>query len=795
MKFSEQWLREWVQPAVSTEELAAQITLAGLEVDGIEPVAGAFTGVVVGEVVSREPHPDADKLSLCQVSDGQETFQVVCGAPNVRAGLKIPFAKIGAQLPGDFHIKKAKLRGVESFGMLCSQVELGLGDDNSGLLELPAEAPVGADIRDYLSLDDHIIEVDLTPNRADCLSMIGLAREVGVLNKAEVKALNVALVAASISDSVNIEVQAPSACPRYLGRVIKGVNVRARSPQWLVEKLKRGGIRAIDPVVDITNYLLLELGQPMHAFDLHKIQSGICVRMAKDGEKLKLLDGQEVSLKANTLVIADASQPLAMGGIMGGEPSSVTEQTQDILLEAAFFAPLAIANRARQYGLHTDSSHRFERGVDYELQRTAMERATALILSICGGSAGPISEVASAEHLPKKATISLRSSRIERLLGVAIAENEVTDILTRLGLQVSKTAAGWEAIAPSYRFDLRIEPDLIEEIARIYGYARLPARSPSAALPLAKVPEKRFDLKEIRRHFVARGYQEAITYSFIAPELQKHFDPEHEAIALLNPISVDMSVMRTNLFAGLVQALGYNLKRQQNRVRLFETGLRFLPQADGTLQQIPSLALAITGAREPLSWAVAEQEVDFFDLKGDIESLLARTGESYRFVLGQHPALHPGQTAIIEKQDAQGLWQAVGLLGALHPNLHKPLGIKQALFLAQLDVEAIQEKRVPKFNELSKFPEMRRDLALVVDKNVAVADLLAAIRASAGEHLIKLGLFDVYTGKGIDLDKKSLALGLTFQHPSRTLTDEEITNSVASVLAHVEKSSGAMLRS
>lgn len=798
MKFSEQWLREWVNPAITSDQLTAQITLAGLEVDGVEPVAAAFSGVVVGEVLSREPHPDADKLSLCQVSDGKESVQVVCGAPNVRAGLKVPFAKIGAQLPGDFTIKKAKLRGMESNGMLCSQVELGLGEDNSGLYELPTDAPVGMDIRQYLNLDDRLIDVDLTPNRADCLSMIGLAREVGVLNKADVKSLQVAPVAATIKDSVLVEVQAPNACPRYLSRVLKGVQVKATTPLWMVEKLKRGGIRAIDPVVDVTNFILLELGQPMHAFDLAKIQGGIRVRMAEDGEKLTLLDGQEISLNANTLVIADHHKPLAIGGIMGGEHSGVSaETTQDILLEAAFFAPLSIANRARQYGLHTDSSHRFERGVDFELQRTAMERATALLLEICGGQAGPIIEVVNSAALPKRQPVTLREPAIERLLGIAMAPNEVTDILTRLGLQVTKTAEGWTVLPPSYRFDISIEADLIEELARIYGYDRLPARTPSAAVPLAKVSENLLGVKEIRRQLVAQGYQEAITYSFISPELQQQLDPQAPAIALLNPISVDMSVMRTNLFAGLAQAVSYNLKRQQSRVRLFETGLRFLPQADGSLIQTPTLAFAITGSRFTQGWAQQEEQVDFFDLKGDVQALLARTGqrEKFRFVAGTHPALHPGQTASIEKQDEQQQWQPIGVMGALHPNLQKPLGIKQALYLVQLDLSAVQEKAVPTFIELSKFPEMRRDLALLVDQDVALAAVLEAIRAKAGEHLTKLNLFDVYIGKGIDLNKKSLALGLTFQHPSRTLTDEEITNSVVSVLEYLKESLGATLRS
>ncbi|UZK03892.1 phenylalanine--tRNA ligase subunit beta [Venatoribacter cucullus] len=795
MKFSEQWLREWVQPAVSTDELAAQITMAGLEVDGVEAVAGQFSGVVVGQVISREQHPDADKLSLCQVTDGNETFQVVCGAANVRAGLKIPFAKIGAQLPGDFKIKKAKLRGVESFGMLCAEAELGLAETSDGLMELADDAPVGADIRQYLNLDDQIIEVDLTPNRGDCLSIAGLAREVGVLNQAAVQGPAIQPVAVSISDVPAIEVLAPKACPRYLGRIVKGVNVKAPTPLWMVEKLRRSGIRSIDAVVDITNYVLLELGQPMHAFDLSKVEGGIRVRMAEQGEQLTLLDGQEISLNADTLVIADHNKALAMAGIMGGEHSGVSDSTQDLLLEAAFFTQLAVAGLARHYGLHTDSSHRFERGVDYNLARTAMERATGLLLDLCGGAAGPIVEIASEADLPKAASIHLRKARISQMLGLELDSAMVEDMLTRLGMQLTDTADGWQVQAPSYRFDMAIEADLIEELARIYGYNRLPVRTPAAATPLRKVPENRLSMQDVRRQLIARGYQEAITYSFVEPSLQKALDPEVEPLPLLNPISADMSVMRTNLWAGLVQAADYNLKRQQPRVRLFETGLRFVPSASG-LQQIPTLAFVATGSRLPQAWSDAEAAVDFFDVKGDLETLLARGGnhDRYRFVAVRHPALHPGQSAQIEKAGADGQWHAVGLLGALHPSVQKQLGIRQPLYLVQVDLNAVREIRVPRFHELSKFPEMRRDLALVVAQDVAVEQVLAGIRSTAGEFLTKLNLFDVYVGKGIDPDRKSLALGLTWQHPSRTLTDEEINDSVSSVLAHLQESLGATLR-
>lgn len=800
MKFSEQWLREWVQPTDSkgawgTQKLVDQLTLAGLEVDGTEPVAGAFSGVVVGQVISREQHPDADKLSLCQVTDGKESFQIVCGAANVREGLKIPFARIGALLPlkdgpGNFTIKKAKLRGIESFGMLCAEAELGMSDSSEGLMELSDSAPVGQDLREYMGLDDTIIDVDLTPNRADCLSIAGLAREVGVLSQSTVSVPQIDAVETSITDQPTIDVQATEACPRYLGRIIRDVNAKSETPLWMVEKLRRSGVRSIDAVVDITNYVLLELGQPMHAFDLNKVEGGIRVRMAESGEKLTLLDGAEVELTSDTLVIADHAKPLAMAGIMGGQASGVSSDTQDLMLEAAFFNPVVIAGKARSYGLHTDSSHRFERGVDYELARTAMERATQLILAVCGGQVGPIVEALSEDELPVKSHIQLRKSRITQTLGLELEDSHVTDILTRLGMDVNLENDIWKAIAPSYRFDMSIEVDLIEELARIYGYDRLPVRTPLAATPLAKTPEAHWPIRNIRQLLVARGYQEVITYSFIEPDMQKALDPDVEGLALLNPISADMSVMRTNLWSGLAGAALYNLKRQQPRVRLFETGLRFVP-GDGSLEQIPTLAMLTTGNRLNQSWSNDDDPADFFDVKGDVESLLAATGEasSYRFVPEQHPSLHPGQSARLYKSE-----KAVGWIGALHPSVQKQLGIKQTVFLVEIDLNELQAVNVPGFGELSRFPEVRRDLAIIVKQEQAVADVFSVIREKAGDYLTKLNLFDVYAGKGIDPDRKSLALGLTWQHPSRTLTDQEVNDSVDAVLAHLETGLGATLR-
>lgn len=817
MQFSELWLREWANPALETQELVDQITMAGLEVDAIEAAAGEFSGIVVGQILSFEKHPEADKLNVCKVTDGTEEFQIVCGAPNVREGMKIPFAQIKAVLPSEdgkgFKIKKAKLRGVESFGMLCAEEELGLADKSDGLWDLPADAPLGVCMREYLGLsrdgrDDKIIDVDLTPNRGDCLSIAGLSREVGVLNKVDVTAPVISEVAPTIEDTIDVKLQDPNACPRYVGRVIKGINIKAASPLWMQEKLRRSGIRSIDPVVDVTNYVLLELGQPMHAFDLAKLEGGIVVRKAVQDETLVLLDDQEVKLKTDTLVIADSSKALAMAGVMGGAESGVSSDTEgaettDILLESAYFNPIAIAGKARNYGLHTDSSHRFERGVDFELQRSAIERATALLLEIVGGEAGPVVEKTSEADLPSCAEITLVEAHIEKMLGLTIEASEVEEILVRLGMQLSpyndaKVGRGWKVIAPSYRFDMAIEADLIEELARIYGYNRLPVRTPMAATPLLPVPENELAMKDVRRQLVGRGYQEAITYSFVEPSVQKLLDPDVAPLALANPISADLSVMRTNLWAGLVQTAVHNIKRQQPRVRLFETGLSFVPQPgkdpsnlDESLVQDPKLAMLLTGTRTEQSWSEADQNVDFFDLKGDFESLIARTGSQarYSFVPAEHPSLQPGQTASIELDGV-----AVGWIGALHPNLSKPLGLKQAVYLLEISLKAVRQVEVPAFNPLSKFPEMRRDLALVVTDATPVADVMSLIREKAGDYLTKLNLFDIYQGKGIDPDRKSLALGLTWQHPSRTLNEEEVNEAVDNVLAHLADRIDAQLR-
>ena len=791
MKFSEKWLRSWVNPQVSRDELVARLSMAGLEVDSVTPAAGIFSGVVVGEVLSTEQHPDADKLRVCQVSNGTESFQVVCGAPNVRPGLKIPFAMIGAELPGDFKIKKAKLRGVESSGMLCSASELQISEENDGLMELPSDAPVGQDIRAYLDLDDASIEVDLTPNRGDCLSLAGLAREVGALYDAPVSRPEVAAVAASHDEVRPVEVIATQACPRYLGRVVRNVDLSRPTPLWMVERLRRADVRSIDAAVDITNYVMLELGQPMHAFDLAEINGGIRVRMAEEGEKLVLLDGQEVTLRADTLVIADHQRALASAGVMGGEHSGVNDKTCDLFLESAFFDTIAIAGKARSYGLHTDASHRFERGVDWQLAREAMERATALLIDIVGGEAGPVIEARHQEHLPQVAAVTLRAERIEQMLGLKMDEAEIVRLLTALGLGVRAIEAGqWQVDVPSHRFDISLEVDLIEELARLYGYNRLPVRYPQARLAPQAKAEAAIELPALRRLLVARGYQEAITYSFIDPKLFELFNPGVEPLLLANPISADMAAMRSSLWPGLVKALEHNLNRQQSRVRLFESGLRFVGQLEG-LKQEPMLAGIISGSRLPEGWAHGRDGVDFYDVKADVEALLASAGaaSSFSFVPGEHAALHPGQTARVEHEG-----RLVGFVGAIHPELAKALGLDQPVFLFELLLSEITQGSMPSFRELSRFPEVRRDLALLVDRDVEAEALLANIRSTAGEWLTDLKLFDVYHGKGIDPYRKSLAVGLTWQHPSRTLNDDEVSTTTQNILTSLEQRFNATLR-
>ncbi len=794
MKFSEKWLREWVNPALDSNALAEQLSMAGLEVDGVEPVAGDFSGVVVGEVVECGQHPDADKLQVTKVNVGdEELLDIVCGAPNCRQGLKVAVAKVGAVLPGNFKIKKAKLRGQPSFGMLCSFSELGMGEDHSGILELPQDAPIGQDIREYLQLDDATIEVDLTPNRADCLGLKGLAREVGVLNQLDVTEPVVEPVVATIDDQRAIELAAPEACPRYLGRVIKGINLDATTPLWMVEKLRRSGVRSIDPVVDVTNYVLLEFGHPMHAFDLTSIDEKIVVRMANDKEPLTLLDENTVELNTDTLVIADANKPLAMAGIFGGLKSGVTASTQDIFLESAFFSPDAIIGKARQYGLHTDASHRYERGVDPELQHIAMERATSLLLSIVGGHAGPVVEAVSDAHLPVREQVVLRRERLDRVLGHSIDDAQVTEILQRLGLDVSFENGEWQANAPSYRFDIAIEEDLIEEVARVYGYNNIPNNAPTGSLAMLPSQESRLPLAQFKHVLLQRGYSEAITYSFVDPKHQQALFPDIAGLVLPHPISSEMSVMRVSLWPGLLQAVSYNQKRQQPRVRLFETGLRFIPdeQGENGLRQEPMLAGVIAGNQLEQHWDGKDQAVDFYDVKGDVESVLQASGlvADVDFVVAQHSALHPGQSAEIRLGD-----QLIGWLGAIHPQFEKSLGLAGRTFVFELFIEQIQSRQLPEAQAISKYPANRRDIAIVVDESINLGDIRRYVEKIGVNQLVDLNLFDVYRGKGIERNKKSLALSLTLQDNSKTLEEAEIQSAVDKVVAGLEAQFKAALR-
>ncbi|PHM29148.1 phenylalanine--tRNA ligase subunit beta [Xenorhabdus budapestensis] len=794
MKFSELWLREWANPAISSEELSDQITMAGLEVDGVEKVAGQFHGVFVGEVVECAQHPNADKLRVTKVNvGGDRLLDIVCGAPNCRQGLRVAVATVGAVLPGDFKIKAAKLRGEPSEGMLCSFSELGITSDQDGIIELPADAPIGTDLRDYMKLDDNAIEISITPNRADCLSIQGVARDVAVINKLSMVQPEIESVKPSTDATFSIRVDAPEACPRYLGRVIKNVNIKAVTPLWMREKLRRGGIRSIDPAVDVTNYVLLELGQPLHAFDLERLSGSIIVRMAEQGEKLTLLDGNHAELSADTLVIADEKQPLAIAGIFGGEYSGVNAETQHILLESAFFAPLVITGRARRYGLHTDASHRFERGVDPQLQYKAMEYATQLLIAICGGEAGEIIDVTSESHLPKPATIILTRRKLDRLVGHHIADEQVTDILTRLGCQVTKHNDCWEAVAPSWRFDMQIEEDLVEEVARIYGYNNIPDVPICADLVMTSHREADLSLKRVKTMLVDKGYQEAITYSFVDPKIQQYLHPQQEALLLPNPISADMSAMRLSLLTGLLTTVVYNQNRQQNRVRLFETGLRFVPDesAEYGIRQELMLGGVIAGNCFDEHWLIEKQAVDFFDLKGDLESVLELTGKlsEISFKAEEHPALHPGQSAGIYLGN-----NYIGYIGVVHPELERKLDLNGRTVIFELLWANLADRIIPEMKEVSRFPSNRRDIAIVVPENVAAEDILVECKKVGINHIVGINLFDVYCGKGVAEGYKSLAISLILQDTSRTLEEEEIAATVNKCVAALEQRFQASLR-
>ncbi len=790
MQISEAWLREYVNPEISTEQLVEQLTMAGLEIDSVTPAAAIFSGVVIGEVLSMQQHPDADRLRVCRVAVGEaEPLQIVCGASNVRVGLKIPAALIGAVLPGDFKIKKSKLRGEESFGMLCSEKELGLAADANGLMELADNAPVGTDIRDYLSLNDNIIEVDLTPNRADCLSVEGVARELAILNKLDWSVLQIETSTITHSDTVSVSVETPESCPRYLGRLLKGINAKAETPLWMRERLRRSGVRSLNAVVDVTNYVLIELGQPLHAFDAAKLTGNINVRISKADESITLLNGQTIKLDTETLIIADDKRALALAGVMGGSDSAVTNETQDVFLECAFFTPKSIAGKARKFGLHTDSSHRFERGVDPNLQHRAIERATQLIIEIAGGSIGPITELTTEATLPTRPSVLLRRIRLEKTLGIVLENDQVVDIFQRLGMAVQTQADGWSVTPPGFRFDIVIEADLIEEVARIFGYNNIPNSSLLMRTELGKAPETVLNLDRVKDLLVDRGYQEAITYSFVDEEIQQAVAPADELIRLKNPISSDLSVMRTTLWCGLLKAALHNTHRQHHRVRFFESGLRFINK-DGAMQQQKMFAGLTLGSAYSEQWGVASRKIDFFDVKADVQALFDLAEGEVQFVASQHSALHPGQTA--EILSLQG--EKIGWLGMLHPTLEKQLGFDTQVFLFELDLDLMLNKPLPTFKPLSKYPSVRRDIALIVKEEVCVIEIINCIKGCAEQALQDIVIFDIYRGKGVEEGSKSVAVSLILQDFSQTLTDSQIDAIFSALLDNLTTTINAKLR-
>ncbi|MFW1813978.1 phenylalanine--tRNA ligase subunit beta [Acinetobacter guillouiae] len=791
MKISENWLRTWVNPAIDSDTLSDQLTMLGLEVDELVPAAKPFTGVVIGEVLTVVQHPDADRLRVTTVNIGSgEPLQIVCGAPNVRAGMKVPVATIGAVLPGDFKIKKGKLRGVESQGMLCGASEIDLEDKIDGLLELPTDAPVGTNIREYLNLDDHVIDISITPNRGDCFSIRGVAREIGVINQLPVTAPEIQEVAATIADQKQVVVTTDG-CPRYLGRVIKNVNTKAATPAWMEQALARSGIRQHSILVDITNYVLMELGQPLHAFDGGQVQGSVHVRQASANEKLVLLNEQEIELTEDVMVIADDVKALAIAGIMGGLSSSVTDETTEIFLESAFFAPLHIAGRARRYGLHTDASQRYERGVDFELPMIAMQRASQLIQTLAGGDFGPITVSEKTELLPKREAIELNQAQVDQLLGYQVPTAFITDALQRLGCAVTVTAEGeWTVVPPSHRYDMAIYQDLIEEVARIHGYDNIQISLPVIDVKLAKHQDQ-FELTQLRQTLVTLGYQEAISFSFADLKLEKQLNSQVNPLALANPISSDLAVMRSTLLSSLIPCVQYNINRQQSRVRFFELGLRFDYQNAKSiedLKQIPTLAMIAVGSKQIESWHGKAQVMDFFDLKGEVEEILAAGRVQVEYVRSDREWLHPGQSAEILVDG-----KSVGYLGRLHPSLENALDLSTT-WIAELDQSAVLQTYVSNFTELSRFPSVRRDIALVISDKINVSEIQQLIEKTGGELLDSTWLFDVYTGQGVEQGKRSLAFALLWQHPSRTLEDAEIKSGMDHIIQVLEDTYQATLR-
>ncbi len=790
MKFSESWLRTLVDPKLSSDELSHLLTMAGLEVEELDPVAPPFDKVVIARVIEVAKHPDADRLNICKVDVGEdELLTIVCGAPNVAPGLRVPCALPGAVLPGNFAIRTAKVRGIESSGMLCSAKELGIAEDASGLLILPEDAPLGQQIRNYLDLDDALYTLKLTPNRADCLSLLGIAREVAAITGTPAKLPQVPEVPATIADTRAVVLDAPDACPLYCGRVIKGVNAKASTPEWMKRRLERSGIRSIFALVDVTNYVMLELGQPLHAFDNTKLAGTVHVRMAKPGEQLLLLNEQTLAIEADVLMIADEAKPLAMAGIMGGEESGITLETGELFLESAFFAPKAIAGRARRYDFSSDASHRFERGVDFGGVRRAMERATRLILDICGGEAGPVVEAAAA--LPQRAPVRLRTNRAARVIGMALNSEQIASLFNGLGLPFVRDGEDFLVTPPTWRFDIEIEEDLIEEIARLHGYDNIPAPAPRGPLSMLPQTEKARSVHSLRRTLVDRGYQEVVNFAFVEESWEADFAANNQPIRLANPIASQMAVMRSTLIGGLVANLVTNLKRKQSRVRLFETGRSFHRDAQGGpvpgFHQPWRLAGLTYGGALPERWGSGGRKVDFYDVKGDLEALLVPL--TVRFEKNSHPALHPGRSARMVVAGKE-----IGCLGELHPEWVQKYELPQAPVVFELELEAIQAAGVPSYAEVSKFPPVVRDLAIVVDQKLELQALLDGLQGRLPALVQDVQLFDVYVGKGVPENKKSLAFRIVMQDTQRTLQDSEVDAAMQQLMAYLEQGFAAQLR-
>ena len=792
MKFSENWLRELVTIDADRASLVHALTMSGLEVEEVTPLGEELDGVVVAEIVEAVKHPEADRLQVCKVDAGQGTLlQIVCGAPNARVGIRVPLAMVGATLPGNVPIKAAKLRGVESSGMLCSAKELGIDADASGLLELPSDAPIGKPLAEYLGLPDASIELKITPNRPDVLGLQGLAHDVAALFGSHVKAIGGTDVPVTASTSRPVKLEAGADAPRYLGRVIEGVNAAASSPLWLAERLRRSGIRPISAIVDVTQYVMLELGHPLHAFDNDTLSGSIIVRHAGEGELLKLLDGSEAKLDPSFVVIADEARPLAVAGVMGGFDSRVTDTTRNIFLEAAHFAPSAIMGRARKLGLHTDASHRYERGVDPALPKRAMERATELLLAIAGGKAGPVTVAERLEDLREHVPVLLRHARLRRVLGIEVAASEVARIFTALGMGVEEVADGWRITPPSSRFDIEREEDLIEEVARIHGYERIPTHVPAGEIALRAEPEARLGEMALRDQLAARGYFEAVTLSFVGADLLTTWGVDKGWVPLANPLSADLAVMRTSLLPGLVEALRHNRARQQDRVRLFEVARSF-HATGGAPDEVGRVAVVASGGARAEQWGEASRTVDFFDLKGDLDALVAHTGEPSRWSMDATDLpswLHPGRGARVLRDG-----QPAGYLGALHPALAKALDLGPDVHVMEVALEPILARRLPSASRVARFPAVRRDIAVELPEEVSWASVEAAVRGALGEVLKEIRLFDRYAGKGIDEGRKSLAMGLILQDASRTLTDDDADARVADAVGALEKTCKARLR-